>query len=429
MSIVSSRTLRRRVIIPESAPHSSPVLSLFRRPGAVYVPSRYRPLHGRCAVKMKNAKINWSRYRKEFPAAKRYIYFNHAAVSPLSTRVLDAMNAVSNGFLAQGVLCEEEVFARIEKARKSAARLIGARSGEIAFIKNTTQGVLLAADGIRWKRGDNVVMPSIEFPANVYPVARPRETRRACRLREAAGRQNHGGDARGRVHRADPLRDGELGPVLERLSRRSRGARAFLPRTRDLPPRRRHPVARHAPVRRAGRGDRFSLDRRPQVASRPRGDGVLLLPPRAPRRARHLEPRLERREERVVLLRSRPDAPPGSRRDSRKARSTCTESRGSAPRSTASSRSAWRTWNAGFSRSLTRSRKACARGDTVIRAPAGTANAREFSASAIRRRDTETLYRRLGAARVVVSLRTGAIRLTPHFYNTEREVARLLDLL
>jgi cysteine desulfurase/selenocysteine lyase len=117
----------------------------------------------------KRAEIDWGRYRREFPAAKHYIYFNHAAVSPLSTRVLAAMNAVESGFLAKGVLCEEAVFGMLDAARKGAARLVGARPAEIAFIKNTTQGVLLAAGGIRWKRGDNVVMPSIEFPANAYP--------------------------------------------------------------------------------------------------------------------------------------------------------------------------------------------------------------------------------------------------------------------
>jgi cysteine desulfurase/selenocysteine lyase len=79
------------------------------------------------------------------------------------------MGAVAKLFLERGILCEEDVFGRIEDARGAAARLIGASKGEIAFIKNTTQGVLLAANGIRWKRGDNVVMPAIEFPANAYP--------------------------------------------------------------------------------------------------------------------------------------------------------------------------------------------------------------------------------------------------------------------
>jgi cysteine desulfurase/selenocysteine lyase len=120
-------------------------------------------------MRAKRASVDWERYRREFPAAKRYVYFNHAAVSPLSTRVLAAMNAVEDGFLAKGILCEDAVFGMLDSARKSAARLVGARASEIAFIKNTTQGVLLAANGIRWRRGDNVVLPSIEFPANAYP--------------------------------------------------------------------------------------------------------------------------------------------------------------------------------------------------------------------------------------------------------------------
>ncbi len=113
--------------------------------------------------------VDWNRYRREFPAAKRFIYFNHAAVSPLSTRVRAAIDAVASGFFERGVLCEDVVFGMVDAARIGAARLVGARAREIAFIKNTTQGVLTAANGIRWKRGENAVMPSIEFPANAYP--------------------------------------------------------------------------------------------------------------------------------------------------------------------------------------------------------------------------------------------------------------------
>ena len=36
-------------------------------------------------------------------------------------------------------------------------------------MKNTTQGLIIAANGIDWQRGDNVVTTSVEFPANVYP--------------------------------------------------------------------------------------------------------------------------------------------------------------------------------------------------------------------------------------------------------------------
>lgn len=112
---------------------------------------------------------DWARLRAEFPIARRYAYMNHAAVSPLSPRVIEAMNRIERGFLEKGVLCEEWVFPRLEEVRRAAARLVGARPEEIAFTRNTTNGVLLAANGIRWRRGDNVVMPAIEFPANAYP--------------------------------------------------------------------------------------------------------------------------------------------------------------------------------------------------------------------------------------------------------------------
>ncbi len=47
--------------------------------------------------------------------------------------------------------------------------MIGANANEIAIVNNTTSGILLAANGIDFKDGDNVIIPEKEFPANVYP--------------------------------------------------------------------------------------------------------------------------------------------------------------------------------------------------------------------------------------------------------------------
>ena len=116
-----------------------------------------------------SASIDWNVYRDEFPVTERYLYVNHAAVSPLSTRVERAIRSVSDGLAGSGNLFADELFARSEDIRSSVGRLLGASHDEIAFTRNTTQGVLTAAMGIRWRDGDNVVMPSIEFPANVYP--------------------------------------------------------------------------------------------------------------------------------------------------------------------------------------------------------------------------------------------------------------------
>jgi selenocysteine lyase/cysteine desulfurase len=58
---------------------------------------------------------------------------------------------------------------KLEAARTSAARLIGADRAEIAFVNSTTQGIGLVAEGFPWREGDSVVVPAEEYPSNVYP--------------------------------------------------------------------------------------------------------------------------------------------------------------------------------------------------------------------------------------------------------------------
>ena len=109
------------------------------------------------------------KWRAEFPVTETYVYMNHAGVASLSRRVQAAMigfleDATLNGAV-NAPLWEEEA----ETCRDAAAQLLNANTAEIAFMKNTTQGILIAANGIDWRAGDNVVTTAVEFPANVYP--------------------------------------------------------------------------------------------------------------------------------------------------------------------------------------------------------------------------------------------------------------------
>ena len=115
--------------------------------------------------------IDWVAIRKEFPVTENYIYFNHAGVSPLSNRVVKAIQDYLAIINRHGIAREAgEQFIRTTKhTRSKIARLINADADEIAFVKNTTQGILIAANGIQWSEGDNVVTADVEFPANVYP--------------------------------------------------------------------------------------------------------------------------------------------------------------------------------------------------------------------------------------------------------------------
>ena len=59
--------------------------------------------------------------------------------------------------------------AHAEVVRDSAARLMGVSPREVAFVKNTTEGLGFVANGLGWKTGDRVVVPAHEFPSTFYP--------------------------------------------------------------------------------------------------------------------------------------------------------------------------------------------------------------------------------------------------------------------
>jgi selenocysteine lyase/cysteine desulfurase len=110
--------------------------------------------------------------RSLFPVVAKYIYMNHAAVSPLSTRVRDAMNSLVDDVTINGTANYDEWYRTYERVREAAARLVHARAHEIAFMRNTSEALCTIANGIEWREGDNVVSCNVEFPSNMYPWMR-----------------------------------------------------------------------------------------------------------------------------------------------------------------------------------------------------------------------------------------------------------------
>ena len=107
--------------------------------------------------------------KKEFPVTENRISFDHARVAPLSRRVSDVVAAFAKEACEMGTANYDTWMAETERVRQSFARLINARKEEVAFVKNTSEGISMVANGLSWEEGDNVVIPDIEFPANVYP--------------------------------------------------------------------------------------------------------------------------------------------------------------------------------------------------------------------------------------------------------------------
>lgn len=108
-------------------------------------------------------------FRYLFPVCKHWIYLNHASVAPISLRAADAIHLVSQESLHQGFTLFQEWVKQMEKARGQAAHLIQATPQEVAFVKNTSHGLSLIAQGLTWKHGDEIIISESEFPSNVYP--------------------------------------------------------------------------------------------------------------------------------------------------------------------------------------------------------------------------------------------------------------------
>ena len=113
--------------------------------------------------------IDVNEIRKNFPVTKNLIYLDHAAVAPLHNGSKAVLEEYTEHFLNQGIKNYSYWYEKTESIRENFAKFIGADPSEIAFIKSTSAGLSIFANGINFKEGDNVVIPDIEFPSNVYP--------------------------------------------------------------------------------------------------------------------------------------------------------------------------------------------------------------------------------------------------------------------
>ena len=131
--------------------------------------------------------IDIDRIREDFPVTRKWIYMNHAGVAPISRRVGRSVNGLLEDVAQNGMAGASEWQNVCGRTRTLAARLIGADPSEIAFLKNTTEGILTVANGLPWRPGDNVVVADRDFPSNVYPwlnlESRGVETRRVPEVR------------------------------------------------------------------------------------------------------------------------------------------------------------------------------------------------------------------------------------------------------
>ncbi len=108
--------------------------------------------------------------RKLFPHIEKGItYLNHAATGPFSTRLLDEMKEYFRTRSEENI-DDYPAFIKITEAtRNMLAAFLNTDNSRIAFLDNTTNGLNLLAQGLKWQQGDEIILNDLEFPANIYP--------------------------------------------------------------------------------------------------------------------------------------------------------------------------------------------------------------------------------------------------------------------
>jgi cysteine desulfurase / selenocysteine lyase len=105
--------------------------------------------------------------RHEFPVTAEKVFLGHAAVCALPRRVAQAVSECA----AEGTRGDQEEFvmSRIELTRAAGARLLHCQPDEVALVGPTSLALSYVAAGLNFRRGDNVLVYYDDYPSNVYP--------------------------------------------------------------------------------------------------------------------------------------------------------------------------------------------------------------------------------------------------------------------
>ena len=109
-------------------------------------------------------------FRLLFPHTAHCIHLNHAGTSPIARPVAEAVQGVCAELMSadpfQGYRGHEK---RQRDLRTRLGRMMHVAPETIAFTRNTSHSISIAAQAIPFQAGHTVVAPAVEYPANLYP--------------------------------------------------------------------------------------------------------------------------------------------------------------------------------------------------------------------------------------------------------------------
>src|SRR5512141_1512727 len=106
--------------------------------------------------------------RHEFPVVREKIFLAHAGDCPLPRRVAEAISHYAH----EASTGDQEQFvypAILTEGRRLAAQLLHCQPDEVAFVGPTSLALSFFASGLKFRRGDNVLIYFDDYPSNVCP--------------------------------------------------------------------------------------------------------------------------------------------------------------------------------------------------------------------------------------------------------------------
>lgn len=110
-------------------------------------------------------------FRDNFPHTKTgHTYLNHAAISPISVQVKQAIDKFLEDRQTGKIDNIELGMSIVSETREMISDYINASSlDHITFMSNTSEGITAVAEGLQWNEGDEILLNRMEFPTNVQP--------------------------------------------------------------------------------------------------------------------------------------------------------------------------------------------------------------------------------------------------------------------
>jgi cysteine desulfurase / selenocysteine lyase len=121
-------------------------------------------------------KMNRDKVRDEFELTKTdKLYLNHAAKSPIPNYVAKSMHQYIDKCRSENIEYYPNCIDENKEFKSLIAELINANEHQIAISLNTSTGINLCVDHINWKKDDEIIIYSKDFPANIFPFLKLKE--------------------------------------------------------------------------------------------------------------------------------------------------------------------------------------------------------------------------------------------------------------